>query len=64
MTLAIYDLRGRLVRTLISEERPAGEYSARWDGRDDAGRRQASGAYLAKLQLGSIQRVVRMTLLK
>ncbi len=64
VTLEIYDLRGRIIRHLIHEEHPAGEYSVTWDGRDGIGRKQASGTYLARLQVGSIQRVQRMTLLK
>jgi len=43
---------------------PAGEYTAAWDGRDGMGRTQASGTYLARLQIGSVQLVERMTLLK
>jgi hypothetical protein len=45
LSLRIYDPRGRLVRELRQEARPAGEYLMHWDGRDLAGRRVASGVY-------------------
>ncbi|MBD3222017.1 T9SS type A sorting domain-containing protein, partial [bacterium] len=42
----IYDLRGRVVRTLLDESRAAGQHHVRWDGRSDGGRGVASGTYL------------------
>ncbi len=50
--LAIYDLAGRLVRTLVDGPLPAGESAARWDGRDDAGRPLPSALYLCRLEAG------------
>jgi len=48
--LAIYDVAGRHVRSLSSGIVAAGEQQARWDGRDDAGNRVASGVYLYRLR--------------
>jgi len=48
--LAVYDARGRLVRTLVAEDRPAGPETVAWDGRDDAGAGVAAGVYVARLQ--------------
>ncbi len=62
--LRIYDAAGRLVRTLVDGVRPAGSHTAFWDGRDDAGRNAASGAYVCRLEAGTSVRAVRMTLLK
>lgn len=50
--LAVYDARGRLVRTLAEGERPAGPGRERWDGRDGAGRPAAGGLYYARLTYG------------
>jgi hypothetical protein len=47
--LAVYDVRGRLVRSLLNADRPAGTYSATWDGKSDAGEPVASGVYFARL---------------
>jgi hypothetical protein len=48
--VAIYNLRGQLVRTLESGVREAGHYSVVWDGIDDTGLSVASGVYLVQLQ--------------
>ncbi|MCB1183125.1 T9SS type A sorting domain-containing protein [bacterium] len=45
----IYDVTGRLVRTLVDESRAAGPHAEMWQGRDDAGRPVASGAYYVRL---------------
>jgi parallel beta-helix repeat protein len=63
--LAVYDLAGRLVRTLVDGERAAGRQVAVWDGRDDRGRELGSGVYFYRLEIGGGYRVERkMVLLK
>ena len=52
-TIRIYNVSGSLVRTLVEGHHAAGPYSARWDGRDDHGRRLASGVYFYKLETPS-----------
>ncbi|RMG92518.1 MAG: T9SS C-terminal target domain-containing protein [Chloroflexi bacterium] len=52
VTLKVYDLLGREVKTLVSERLDAGNYTVQWDGRDDLGRPAASGIYLYRLQAG------------
>ena len=47
--LAVYDVAGRKVRTLVASLRVAGSHTVIWDGRDASGREVASGVYLAKL---------------
>jgi hypothetical protein len=49
VSLRVFDLRGRLVRTLLDESRPAGVHTVVWDGRDESGGRVASGTYVARL---------------
>ncbi len=48
--LAIYDLQGRRVRTLLAGPVSAGAHEAVWQGDDDAGRDLPSGMYLARLR--------------
>jgi len=60
--IQVFDLRGRLVRTLLDGFLPAGEASASWDGRDARGTRQAPGIYLVRLESAG-QRSTRKTLL-
>ncbi|MFC1572884.1 FlgD immunoglobulin-like domain containing protein [Candidatus Eisenbacteria bacterium] len=56
----IHDLRGRLVRTLIHEQVPAGPGHVVWNGKDDTGREVASGVYAVRLitPYGSAERPV------
>jgi hypothetical protein len=54
LVLAVFDLRGRLVRELVRGERtPAGSHRFVWDGRDASGRHTASGVYLVRGRAGS-----------
>jgi hypothetical protein len=62
--LAIYDIRGRLVKRLHGGELAAGEHTVSWDGRDRHGRTQPSGVYVARLQAGSLQLSSRLTLVQ
>ena len=39
VSIAVFDVTGRRVRSLVDEARPAGEQSVVWDGYDDAGRK-------------------------
>lgn len=48
--LWVFDERGRLVRTLIDEQVPAGDHEVEWDGMDERGRPVASGVYLYLLK--------------
>lgn len=51
--LRIYDVSGRLVRTLVDASRTPGPYTAVWDGRDDHSRSVASGNYFARMEIGA-----------
>jgi hypothetical protein len=45
----LFDARGRLVRSLLDEELPAGLQAVTWDGTDDAGHGLPSGIYLVQI---------------
>ena len=67
--LAIYDVRGALVREIDLGYRAAGQYltsasAAHWDGRDHQGQRVASGVYLYQLQAGPVVQGRKMLLIK
>jgi len=62
--LAVYNVRGQRVRTLVDDPLPAGEHTAVWNGRDDAGRPCASGVYLLRLQTGAPVQTSKALLLK
>lgn len=62
--LAIYDIRGRLVKVLFQGVQTAGEHSMVWNGTDENGRIVASGVYLLKLQSNGFSQTRKLTLLK
>ena len=62
--LAIYDLRGARVRTLVQEALGAGVHSRRWDLRDDRGQTLPSGMYFARLKTSHGVLTRKITLLK
>ena len=58
--LEVYDVAGRLVRTLVNADLPAGTHSAVWDGKDVRGAGAASGSYVARLSAGGKTASIRM----
>jgi hypothetical protein len=65
VTLAIYDVTGRRVKTLVDREAAnAGRYEKVWDGRDETGRAVASGVYFYRLDAGGYTETRRMVLVK
>ncbi len=64
VTLAVYDLRGRLVRTLVQADRPAGSHHERWHGDDAQGRHVASGVYVLRLQAPGLTQTRSLAVLR
>jgi ligand-binding sensor domain-containing protein len=64
VSLKIYDLVGREVRTLVDAEKPAGYHRVRWDGKDNAGQKLNSGVYLYRIQVGTFVQTRKVVLVK
>lgn len=62
--LSVFDVAGRLVRTLVDESMPLGSHEAIWDGKDASGREVGSGSYLVRLEFGKDVKTTRMGLLR
>jgi hypothetical protein len=62
--LTVYDLRGRVVRTLIDAELPAGAGSILWDGKDASGGPAASGVYTVVLEADGQRSSRKATLIR
>jgi hypothetical protein len=62
--LDLYDVSGRVVRTLTNEQLPPGPHAAVWDGRNDDGRPVATGVYFAHLRSGGLTATKQLVLLK
>jgi hypothetical protein len=63
-TVRIYDIRGRLVRTLHAEADAQGRGTLVWDARSNTGERLPAGVYLFRLQDGGTVAIERSTLLR
>jgi hypothetical protein len=64
VTLTIYDVSGRLVRTLVQENRPAGAHAVRWDGRSSQGEQVPAGVYFMRLEAGSLSHTEKIVALR
>ena len=64
VSLDVYDVRGQLVRTLVSGERDPGPYSIVWDGRTNLGAQVSSGIYFYRLSMAGDSRTRKMTVIR
>ncbi len=64
VNLKVYDIRGKVVRSLVSDEMAIGWHVIRWNGLDDRGRKAPAGMYFAKLQGHNFNLTVKMLYLK
>jgi len=64
VTLRIYNAKGALVRKLVDAAMPEGNYTVRWDGKNDRGRTVAGGVYLYELASSGRHLTRKMSLLK
>ena len=64
VALRVYDVGGRLVRTLWDGLTPAGSHSTTWNGDDTAGKAVASGVYFYELQAAEERVRKRMVLVR
>jgi len=62
--VALFDARGRLVRTIMAQTLAAGDHSVPWDGTDDRGGKVSSGQYFFRIQAPEGQQVQRVTVVK
>ena len=64
VSLVIYDMKGSLVKTLVSEFQDAGEKSVIWNGKNDTGSQVSSGMYLVRMEASGQVYQQAITLLK
>jgi FlgD Ig-like domain/Immune inhibitor A-like, MAM domain len=64
VSLKIYNVKGELVRTLVSNEQAAGNHSVIWNGRDDNGIQAGSGVFFYNLKTDKYSGTKRMIMLK
>ena len=64
VNITIYDIMGRIVRTLINSQQHAGFKSIQWNATNDAGSPLSAGLYLYKIQADNFVQTRKMVLLK
>ncbi len=64
VSLDVYDVMGRRVRSLVQEKQNAGDHDVSWDGCDEAGNKLASGVYVYRLTTGHTVMIRKMVYLR
>ncbi len=64
VAIRIFTVLGQLVRVLVDDIRGPGEYHVVWDGRDETGNMQPSGAYFYQMKAGGFAEAKKMILLR
>jgi len=64
LTITIYDMLGRHIKTLINQTQDAGYRSVIWDATNDYGKPVSAGIYLYQIQAGEYISTKKMVLLK
>jgi hypothetical protein len=63
--LAVYDLKGQLVKTLVNQKQEAGYYYVRWNGAAENGRLTATGIYFYRISVGgNFTKTLKMVMIK
>jgi len=62
--LEVYNLMGQKIRTLVAENREAGNHAVSWDGKNDRGHQVVSGVYLYRMNINNFQVSKRILYLK
>jgi len=64
VTIDVYNILGKKVRTLIEGKKAAGSYSVDWDGTNDLGVKVSSGVYFCKMTTPTFNKTVKMLMMK
>ena len=64
VTVSVYDIKGRLVQTLVNTSKPAGDYSVTWNGLNSQGQAVASGVYFMRMDAPGVGITRKAVLLK
>ena len=64
VSITIYDIMGRSIRSLVNSKQTAGYRSIRWDGKNNLGDPVSAGMYIYTIQAGEFRQTKKMVLLK
>jgi len=64
VALSVYNIQGRLIRTVLEDVRGRGDHSMTWDGKDELGVDVAAGVYLYRLSVADYEDTGKMILVR
>ena len=64
VNITIYDMMGRVVKTMVNSQQTAGYKSVRWNATNDKGSPVSAGLYLYTIEAGEFRQTKKMVLLK
>ena len=64
VTLRIFNILGKEIKTLVNEQYQAGKHTVNWDGKDNLGNVVSSGIYFYQLRAGNFTQAKKMILLR
>ena len=64
VSIAIYDMRGGLVKTLVNDVQTSGYRAIKWDGTNHHGQKVSAGLYMYQLKTNDIVQTKKMAFLK
>jgi hypothetical protein len=62
--IAVYNILGKEIKTLLNENLPAGEYTIEWNGKDNEGNDLSGGVYFIQMIAGDYHKTIKTILLK
>ena len=62
--ITVYDILGRVVKSLVNDYQDAGFRSVTWDGTDNSGSSVATGLYIYKIEAGDFVSAKKMLMIK
>ncbi|KAA3605346.1 MAG: T9SS C-terminal target domain-containing protein [Calditrichaeota bacterium] len=64
VSIVIYNILGKEIRTLVNGSKSAGFYNAQWNGLNNQGTFVGTGVYFVKVEAGIFSKVIKLTMLK
>ena len=62
--IEVFDVAGRLIKRLVSENKPAGFHKVVWEGRDEQAQPVASGVYFVRMKTAKVLETRKLVILK
>jgi hypothetical protein len=64
VTIVVYDMLGRKIRTLVNRQVSSGQHKIKWNATDDQGQKVGAGLYIYSIKAGSFVQTRKMILMK